>query len=492
MHGRILRGPARAWLLGALALLLATPAHARPAPAPTLATPAHARPAPAASPGQARTTFVNLVPGLDGSTLFVEAGDGQAIAGDTLFASVSIGPGGNKRSYTMTLSDTRRLYYTTVVGLTPGADEEGLLAISSTLGLATGPLSYRRAFLARSERGSFGAEDGGFELELIDPAPLRTDTYLAITPSLAPPGPPPPGHRIVGPVYSARVAEPQPPAAEPYFIVRMSYGRPELGGADPRSLGIFAWEAAPRRWRLLESLLLPSLGYLSAADQRFTTYALMALPGWGDEFDDSTGLGQAENALVRRGALTLADPAAPGEARSQPIALPAGAAGWRALSYTAASPGPLTVDVLAADGAPLLLDAAAGADLSALDPALHPAIVLRARLGPGSEAPALERWGVQWRIAATLQLDGLEQPFDGTPRPAIVTTDPPGLPIRTSYSGVEGTIYGPSPLPPTAPGTYRVDAAVDDPAVAGTASGRLVITGRPRLKVYLPLLRGAK
>jgi hypothetical protein len=485
MRAQLFTALARVCGAAALALLVATPAPAaRSAPA-----------APAAATGG--TTFVNVVPAIDGSSLFVEAGAGQRLLSDTLYTSVKIGPGGNKRSYTMAYSETNRLYYASVVGLRSRTNEEGSVEITSTLGLNSGALNFQRVFVPQGTDVSARTDDARFEVRIVDRQALPTDTYLALTPSAVPPGAPPPGHRIIGAVYSARVPEPQPPIGAPFFIINMSYAGLDLGGAPLRSLGIFAWDASRRSWEPLESVLLPSLGYLSAADQRFTTYALMARPAWLDEFDDGTGIepGSRSNLRVGGGALARSDPRLPASARSLPIALPPGAARWDALSYAGA--GAPTVDVLASDGAVLLAGAGSGASLAAIDPAAHPSLVLRVTLpaGEGGTPPTLERWQVSWRVRVGVAIADLDQLADGLPRAAAVTTDPPGLPAQVTYTGIEGTTYGPSAAPPAQPGVYRVDVSVDAPGVLGAASATLTVRAPqdvpppPRPKIYLPLLR---
>lgn len=483
MSLQVLTGLARTCLSATLALLIATPASAQPSVVRHL----HAQPA-------AETTFVNIVPASDGATLFVEAGAGQELQNDTLYTNIRIGPGGNKRSYTMSFSETNRLYYATVVGLSPRLDEEGSVEITSTLGLNSGLLNYKRVFVPQNSVVTARTDDSRFELRVVDEQALPSDTYLAITPSAAPPGPPPPGHRILGSVYSARAPEPQIPVAAPFFIVNMNYNGLDLGGADLRSLGVFAWDASGRSWEALESVLLPSLGYVSAADQRFTTFSLMVRPAWLDEFDDGDGLAAASltNISVTNGALSRADSQLAASARTLPVALPPGAARWGSLTYAAA--GEVAVDVLAGDGTVLVADAPSGVSLTAIDPSQYPTLTLRASFPAGPAAASLERWQLGWQMTVGLTISQLTQKADGTPRPVIVTTDPPGLPARVTYEGVEGTAYGPTAQAPTAPGRYRVEASVDEPGAVGKASATLTIEQQgevvpPKVIVHLPLVQ---
>lgn len=74
------------------------------------------------------------------------------------------------------------------------------------------------------------------------------------------------------------------------------------------------------------------------------------------------------------------------------------------------------------------------------------------------------------KASATIALDGLDVPYDGLPKPVLVSTQPSGLLVNVTYNG--------SPLPPHAPGSYSVSAVVDDPNHAGTASATLVLGNR--------------
>lgn len=455
-----------------VALLGSTPAPAQELPVAQVPSPA---------------TFLNIVPTSDGSGLFVEAGSGQPVLNDTLVTSVQIGPGGNKNSFTMTLSETNQLYYASVVGFSPRSNETGTVELTSTLGLDSGLLNYTRYFLPDEALITLLSDDTRFEILIADREALPAESYLALTPSAAPPGLAPPGHQLVGLVYSARVPEPQPAVADPFFIVNMRY--PTAGGPDPRSLAIFAWDAAGRRWSELPSRLLTPFGSLSAAATRFTSYALMARPGWSDSFDDATGLDPAGsvNLRVSLGALSQDDPLLGAQGRSQPITLPAGAARWDTLTFSAT--GSVRVDVLASDGSPLIVGATDGTSLAAIDPAVHPALQLQVELLPGAgPPPRLDSWRLAWRMAVGVSLAGLNRLYDGSPQAVEVVTDPPGLPTIVTYTGVEGTGYGPSTTPPTAVGTYRVRAEVDAPDVAGAAEGVLVIVLpiTPDFTVYLP------
>jgi PKD repeat protein len=68
---------------------------------------------------------------------------------------------------------------------------------------------------------------------------------------------------------------------------------------------------------------------------------------------------------------------------------------------------------------------------------------------------------------ATVQLDGLEQIYDGTPKAVLVTTAPLDLAVTVTYNGMID--------PPTDAGTYEVTATVVDPAFSATATATLTI-----------------
>lgn len=71
----------------------------------------------------------------------------------------------------------------------------------------------------------------------------------------------------------------------------------------------------------------------------------------------------------------------------------------------------------------------------------------------------------QW--TATIMLGNLSQVYDGTPKSALVTTNPPGLDHTVTYNG--------SATAPTNAESYAVVATITDPSYSGSASGSLVI-----------------
>ena len=71
------------------------------------------------------------------------------------------------------------------------------------------------------------------------------------------------------------------------------------------------------------------------------------------------------------------------------------------------------------------------------------------------------------KAAATIELTGLSQVYDGSPKPVTAIVTPEGLTVTVTYDG--------SATAPTADGSYAVLATADGPNHHGTATGTLVI-----------------
>lgn len=71
------------------------------------------------------------------------------------------------------------------------------------------------------------------------------------------------------------------------------------------------------------------------------------------------------------------------------------------------------------------------------------------------------------KAPATITLSGLQQVYNGSPRPVAAQTNPTDLPVSVTYDGA-ATV-------PVAAGTYAVVATVSDPRYEGSASGDLVV-----------------
>lgn len=77
------------------------------------------------------------------------------------------------------------------------------------------------------------------------------------------------------------------------------------------------------------------------------------------------------------------------------------------------------------------------------------------------------------KTPAQILLSGLERTYDGSAQAVTATTDPPGLPVTITYSGLPGA--------PATPGTYPVSATINHPYFIGSASGSLVIAKAPQI-----------
>ncbi len=76
----------------------------------------------------------------------------------------------------------------------------------------------------------------------------------------------------------------------------------------------------------------------------------------------------------------------------------------------------------------------------------------------------------------TLTLSAANTVFTGSENPATVTTTPAGKLVGLTYTGINGTNYGPSATAPTNGGSYQVDANLADPNFSGTATATFDIT----------------
>ena len=93
------------------------------------------------------------------------------------------------------------------------------------------------------------------------------------------------------------------------------------------------------------------------------------------------------------------------------------------------------------------------------------------------------------QATALVTLSNLTQQYDGTPKSATVTTNPIGLSVTSTYTGISGTVYGPSTTAPTNPGAYNVETTVTDPNYQGSATDTLVIQGTATAPVLLTFTR---
>lgn len=91
------------------------------------------------------------------------------------------------------------------------------------------------------------------------------------------------------------------------------------------------------------------------------------------------------------------------------------------------------------------------------------------------------------KAVTALVLSNLLQSYNGTPRPVTVTTNPSGLTgVAVSYTGANGTTYGPTSTAPTGTGSYTVNAGLNNTdysatPVQGTEYVDTNLSGYPKL-----------
>jgi hypothetical protein len=352
-------------------------------------------------PSATLAPFLNIVPSGDGTELFIQAGEVGELSG-TVVSTIDLGPTHNKGSYTMTYSDTTQAYFATALGFTPNTSQAGSINITTTFGLDTGAVDFYRAFVPASTTQTISSQDGNMELTLVTTNTISFDTYVAVVPSFAPPAAAPVGHRFVGSIYSVRAADALVTTDKPMSL-RIHYSELALDGADPHTLAIFSWDALGKRWVNLGGRLNVGQRYLSIATSRFGSYALMTTPAWRDDFNDTSGLALMSGVTRGAGTVVLLDSPGNGTATSKIITPTTAFASWSTLTFTVAVNPPttlLTVDVLSANGDPLLTNVASGASLASIDPANHPALTLRAHLAStvAGQTPTLDAWQLRWVV----------------------------------------------------------------------------------------------
>jgi N-acetylneuraminic acid mutarotase len=105
------------------------------------------------------------------------------------------------------------------------------------------------------------------------------------------------------------------------------------------------------------------------------------------------------------------------------------------------------------------------------------------------QGKAVETLTIQ-KAAATITITNLTQTFDGNPKAVQITSNPAGLAITVTYTGLGSSSYGPVVEAPTKIGTYRVEAAVQDADYQGSASETLTIVqvAHSGGAIYLPMV----
>jgi hypothetical protein len=349
---------------------------------------------------------LDIVPLQDGTGLFISAG-GVGELDETVFANIGVGPGHQKGGWTMTYSDTVQAYVTTAAGFTPTVGASGSINITTTGGLDTGGVDFNRAYVPASTVQTIRSIDGNLELELADTDVITFNTYVAVVPSYAPPGPAPVGHRFVGSPYSVRAAGALV-ETDASMSLRLFYNDATLAGADPHTLAIFRWDAANKHWDNWEGTPFFTHRRLSVPTRLFNTYTLMATPAWHDSFYDLSGMDPSQFGNVtwsggQENRLLLASTPGTGSAVSKPITPTTAFVHWGSLTFARTADPPtttLTVDVLSLDGSAVLTDVISGAELSSLDATSYPALKLRANLSStvAGETPTLDTWRLAWEV----------------------------------------------------------------------------------------------
>jgi hypothetical protein len=344
---------------------------------------------------------IHAVPSGDGESLYIAAGRLGQLA-IPVYAHVTVlGPTSYERSHTMTYDPAEGEYSHTFEGVFSAAmTVEGSIDITTTITPTLGSSSYVRYYVSGTSPVDLHSTDGQVNLH-ISAGGVPTDTYVIIMPTNAPPGDPPPGHRLIGQAYAIRASGALTESLQP-MALQIGYETTWLAGADPHTMSLFAWDGGRQQWLDLGGTPLFEWYYLSQTVRRFTTYALMATTTWRDTFDDISGLSERRDVrLAYGGKLELASGASSGWAVSVPITPTGDFSAWDQLSYGAVITGgtALTVSVLdGRTGEELLLDAADGASLAVIDPVAHPSLRLQVTLSadtPG-ETPSLEEWAISW------------------------------------------------------------------------------------------------
>ena len=354
-----------------------------------------------AEPTGAPSATIHAIPGSDGTSLYVAAGRLGQLTVD-VYAHVS--GTSYERSHTMAYSPTSGEYSHTFEGILNARQvDSGTITITSTTFPVMGTSPYIRHYVPGASFEVIHSKDEKVSLH-INTGSLPTDTYVLIMSTNVPPGDPPSGHRLIGQPYSIRASGALTQSLTP-MLLQMDYDPGWLGDVDPHTLSVFYWHEdenpALRQWQNLESEPFGDEPSHVISVQRFGTYALMTSTTWRDTFQDYSGVDEREGVrLAYGGRLALRDGPSEGFAVSVPITPPGQFAGWGQLRYTAeiTTGTALTVDVLAADGTPLLADLADGASLAAIDAAAHPSLRLRATLSRTQMGvtPYLDDWAINW------------------------------------------------------------------------------------------------
>jgi sugar lactone lactonase YvrE len=165
--------------------------------------------------------------------------------------------------------------------------------------------------------------------------------------------------------------------------------------------------------------------------------------------------------------------------------VPAPVITFEPLADRAYSAAPIPLVATSSSGQPVVFTVVSGpATLSGANLSLTGvgSITLRASQ-PGTlntpPAAPVERTFEVTKVPAAVLLEDVAVLYDGSPKSVTATTVPAGLEVVVTYDG--------QAVPPTAPGTYEIAAAIVDPLHAGEASATLVIQQIPQTIAFAPL-----
>jgi hypothetical protein len=308
----------------------------------------------------------------------------------------------------MTYSPEKSAYEaTTAKILVPGSPTvEGTIGLSADLDdgstLDTGPIPFRRFYVPITGADPVVSDDNLLEVTFSDNS-LPAAVYVVVMSTNAVPGPVPLGHQLVGMPYSVRASGATITTTKP-MLLKLFYTDTTLRDVDPHTLSALQWDPGAGQWYDLGGALDNAIeNSLSTTTKRFTVYALMSTPRWRDAFNDFTGLSEWDGVtvLLPNGELVLNGLVYTGTAISRAITPTMPIERWGTISYACTAPAGtgLTIDVLGANGTPLLIDVASGTSLAAIDSTDYPSLGLRATFVTDDllRSASLDDWIVTWQ-----------------------------------------------------------------------------------------------
>lgn len=325
----------------------------------------------------------------------------------TVNAEVGVG-GAPRRRFVMTYNIDESAYEAVAADiLIPSSSTvEGDIGLSTDLDTGdtfhTGWIDFRRFFVPTTGAPPIVSDDNLLEMTIGDSS-LTAPVYVAVMSANAIPGPLPWGHQLVGQPYSVRPSGAIVTSTQP-MLLKLFYTDTTLGDVDPHTLSVLQWEPVAREWDDLGGSLDDAIEHsVSTTTDRFTVYALMSTPRWRDGFNDFTGLSEWDGVtvLLPNGELVLNGLVYTGTATSRTITPTVAIEEWGHMTFTstATTGTSLTVDVLSADGIPLISDVTSGASLASIDPITYPSLKLRATFSTNNPAnsASLDEWAIVWQ-----------------------------------------------------------------------------------------------